>query len=75
MQQFGIALALLSVFTGVCGTIWSVYSTFTAVDDAEYAGLGPVSETIECAIWFSVGGIVGVALGTALIIVGRKRAQ
>lgn len=75
MQKAGFAVLVLSPVGGLVGTAWSVYSTFGALEAAENAGIGPVGDQIGNAMLFTVGGLVGSAIGLLLIILGRSKAD
>ena len=69
----GIVILVLSFLGGAVGTAWSIYSSFKAVDVAENAGIGAVGDQIQNALLWSVGGLVGMIIGAALIVLGRPK--
>ena len=72
-QNVGLAVIVLSILIGAVGTAWSIYSSFAALDAAEFAGIGPVGDWIRNALVFSIGGFVGMLIGTLLLIFGRTQ--
>jgi biopolymer transport protein ExbB/TolQ len=75
MQKAGLAVLVLSPVVGLAGTAWSIYSSFGALEAAENAGIGAVGDQIGNAVLFTVGGLVGTAIGLLLIILGRSKAD
>ncbi len=75
MQKAGLAILVLSPVVGLAGTAWSIYSSFSALESAENAGIGAVGDEIGKAILFTVGGLVGSVIGLLLIIRGRSKAN
>lgn len=75
MQKVGIAVLVLSPIVGLAGTAWSIYSSFGALEAAENSGIGPVGDQIGNAMLFTVGGLVGSAIGLLLIILGRTKTD
>jgi biopolymer transport protein ExbB/TolQ len=74
-QKAGLAVLVLSPVVGLAGTAWSIYSSFAALESAENAGIGSVGDEIGKAVVFTVGGLVGSAIGLMLIILGRSKAN
>jgi len=75
VQKIGIVVLILSFLIGIIGTVWSIYSSFGALDAAEFGGIGPVSDQIKNALWFSAGGFVGCVAGALLIVLGRAKPR
>ncbi len=75
LQKLGIGFIVLSPLVGLVGTAWSIYLSFTALETAETAGIGPVGDQIRNALMFSAGGIMGSALGLALFVLGRSKTD
>ena len=73
MQKFGIVLFLMSLLVGIIGTALSISRSFSELESAENAGIGPVGDQIAGAILFSAGGLIGAGVGIVLLIVGREK--
>ena len=73
MQKLAIVIFLASLFVGIFGTAWSISLSFSELESAENAGIGPVGNQIANAILFSAGGLIGAGLGIVLFIVGRAK--
>lgn len=73
LQKIGLAILIGSSLIGTFGTSWSIYSSFAALDVAEFGGIGPVGDWLRNALLFSIGGVLGGVVGIALILYGRRR--
>lgn len=72
MMYTGMALSIISPILGIVGTLWFIYSSFSAMEMAEAAGIGPVGSAIRSALICTIGGIVGVGLGLTFIAIGGR---
>ena len=75
IQKAGTVIVVFSFLIGAIMTIWSVYSSFTALDTAEVDGIGRVGDRIRNALWFSAGGLIGCVAGVLLVIFGKARRR
>ena len=73
-QRLGFAIVLVSLLTGGVGALWNLYSGYAALQSSELTGLGPVTGSFRTAFMFALGGVIGAALGAALMIFGRSKS-
>lgn len=74
IQKLGLILIVASIFIGLTGTVWNVYGGFDALAAAENAGIGAIGDSINKALIFSVGGLVGSIVGALMLIFGRSKS-
>ncbi len=64
---------ILSVFVGIAGTAWNIYSSYDALPSAETHGIGAIGDSIRNALFFSAGGLVAVFIGVILLVLGQAK--
>lgn len=74
MQKAGLAVLLLSPVVGLAGTAWSIYSSFSALESAENAGIGRVGDEIRNALLYTLGGLIGSVVGMLMVWFGRSKS-
>jgi biopolymer transport protein ExbB/TolQ len=72
-QKIGLAVMIVSLSGGFAGTVWSISSSFGALENAESAGIGPVGDEIWNAMLFTLGGLTGCVTGMLMVFFGRSR--
>ena len=71
LQKLGAGIAVLSIASGLCGIVWSLYPAFVATTDSDYSALrGSPGDSM---IWFAILTVAGGLMGTGLIVVSRRR--
>jgi len=73
MQKLGIVIIVVSLFGGLVATGISIYLSFGALEVAETAGICAVGDHMRNALLFSAAGIVGTAIGSAVLIFGGSK--
>lgn len=72
LQKVGLILLIGSLLIGLGGTVWSIYGSFAALATAENTGIGPVGDSIQNALIFTILGIIGSIAGVLMLIFGRR---
>lgn len=72
LQMAGLFVTIGSLLIGFGGMVWSIYGSFTALATAENSGIGPVGDSIQNALIFTILGIIGSIAGILMLIFGRR---
>ena len=75
LQKIGVAITLVSMLAGIIGPVVCIYGAFAALETSENAGIGPVGDQIRNALFYAIGGLVGLVVGGILFLVGRPKAK
>ena len=70
LQKLGTGIAFVSIASGLCGMVWSLYPGFVATTHSDYAALG--GSPGDSMIWFAILTVAGGLMGTGLVIVGKR---